>query len=237
VHAPAALDHRPVGIVAVHGDVLTAAARGDTGIEAIGRNIPQERLEGNDIVQRAGFRHVAAIKQSMDAHRLYPIRLGPRDHRLQMVDVAMYVAVREEADEVDHPTTGPGAGDHLLPRLALPDAAVGDGIGHQRRALRVDLAGADRIVADLGIAHVVVRRHADSGTVGAQADIRVVGKQAVEGRLARGGDGAADIGFRQAVAIEDDDHDGTGHTGKRGKLVSVTPTACRAMLKNVFWQI
>jgi hypothetical protein len=35
-------------------------------------------------------------------------------------------------------------------------------------------------VADLGVAHVVVRRHADRRAVGTQADVRVVGEQAVE---------------------------------------------------------
>jgi hypothetical protein len=33
VRLPAFFDHRPVGVVAVHGDVLAAAAGGDAGIE------------------------------------------------------------------------------------------------------------------------------------------------------------------------------------------------------------
>jgi hypothetical protein len=88
-----------------------------------------------------------------------------------------------------------GAGDDLLPGLALPDRAGGDGVGDQRRALRVDLAGADGVVADLGVAHVLVGGHAHRGAVGAQGDVGVLREQAVEGGLARGVDGAA--GLRQ----------------------------------------
>ena len=36
VGLPALVDHRPVGVVAVHGDVLATAAGGDAGVEAIG---------------------------------------------------------------------------------------------------------------------------------------------------------------------------------------------------------
>jgi hypothetical protein len=38
-------------------------------------------------------------------------------------------------------------------------------------------------------------------------DVRVIGEQAVQRRLARGGDGAADIGLGNAVAVHDDDDD------------------------------
>ncbi len=91
--------------------------------------------------------------------------------------------------------------------------------GHQRRALGIDLAGADGVVADFGVAHVVVGRHADRGAVGTQADVRVVGEQAVEGRFLCRSDGAADISFRQAVAVHDDGDDGAGNAGEGGKLL------------------
>ncbi len=111
--------------------------------------------------------------------------------------MAVHVAVGEQADEVEHARFSVrarlGAGDDLLPGLALPDRAFGDGVGHQRRALRIDLAGADGVVADLGVAHVVVGRHAHRGAVGTQADVGVLGEQAVERGLARGVDGAADV--------------------------------------------
>ena len=143
----------------------------------------------------------------MDAHRPDAFGLGLNDHRLQVIDVAMHVAVGKETDEMHYAAPGPGPCDDLLPGFALPDRTVGNRIGDQRRALAVNLPGADGVVADFGIAHVVVGRHADGSAVGAQANVRVVGEQAVECRLAGGGDGAASIVLRQAVAIHDDDDD------------------------------
>jgi hypothetical protein len=105
----------------------------------------------------------------MDAHRLDAFGLGLHDHRLQVIDVAMHVAIGKQADEMNHTATGLGAGHDLLPGLALPDGAGSNRVGDQRRALAINLAGADGVVANLGIAHVVIGRHADGGAVGAQA--------------------------------------------------------------------
>jgi hypothetical protein len=105
---------------------------------------------------------------------LHALGLGLHDHRLEVVDVAVHIAVGKQADEMNHAPSGLGAGHDLLPGLALPDRARGNGIGHQRRALAIDLAGADGVVADLGVAHVVIGRHADRGAVGAQGDVGVL---------------------------------------------------------------
>jgi hypothetical protein len=69
-------------------------------------------------------------------------------------------------------------------------------------------------VADLGIAHVLVGRHAYRGAVGAQAHVGISGEQAVEHGLARRGDGAAELVLRQAVAVHDDRDDRAGDAGE-----------------------
>jgi len=149
VGAPAARDHRPVGLVAVHGDGLAPAAGGDAGVEAGAADVLQEGLEGQHVVERAGLGHVAAVEQGMDAHGGHAFFLRAQHHRLQVVDVAVHVAVGEQADEVERARfavrAGLGAGDDLPPRLALPDRAVGDRVGDQRRALRIDLAGTEAL--------------------------------------------------------------------------------------------
>jgi hypothetical protein len=139
-----------------------------------------------------------------------------------VVDVAVHVAVREQADEMDHAPSCAftifRTGDDLLPRFAAPDGAFGDGVGNQRGALAIDLPGADGVVPDFGVAHIVVGRHADGGAVGTQADIRIVGEQAIERRLAGGGNGTADVGLGQAVAVHDDDDDRPRNSGKGGEF-------------------
>ena len=62
-------------------------------------------------------------------------------------------------------TASLGPGDDLLPGLALPDGAIGNCVGDQRGPLAINLPGADGVVANFGIAHVVVRWHADGGAV------------------------------------------------------------------------
>ena len=218
MHAPAFFHQGPVGFVAVHGDVLAPAARGDARVEAAAVEAGEEGLEGFDVVERAGFRHVAAIEQNVDAHRAHALLLRPRHQRLEVVDVAVHVAVGEQAEQVDHAAAGAFAvfrrGDDLAPGLPGPDRAGGNGIGHQRGPLRINLAGADRVVADLGIAHVLVGRHAYRGAVGAQAHVGISGEQAVEHGLARRGDGAAELVLRQAVAVHDDRDDRAGDAGE-----------------------
>jgi hypothetical protein len=179
----------------------------------------QEGLEGHHVFQRAGFGHVAAVEQGVDAHRLTPSALACSTIAFRW---SMWLCTLPSENRpmkwITPAVAGLGAGDDLLPGLALPDGAVGDGVGHQRRALGIDLAGADGVVADFRIAHVVVGRHAHRGAVGAQADVRVVGEQRSRVGLRRG-DGAADIGLGQAVAVHDDGDDRAGNTGEGGKLL------------------
>eukprot|EP00825_Cyclidium_porcatum_P019967 TRINITY_DN2281_c0_g2_i2.p2 TRINITY_DN2281_c0_g2~~TRINITY_DN2281_c0_g2_i2.p2 ORF type:complete len:229 (-),score=42.06 TRINITY_DN2281_c0_g2_i2:81-767(-) len=215
---PAFFDHRPVGIVAIHGDVLPAAAGSDASIEAVTADFGQEGFEGHDVIKGTGFRHIAAIEQRMNAHGPDAFGLGLDDHGLQVVDVAMHIAIGEKADEMHDATASLGPGNNLLPGLAPPDGAIGNRIGNQRGALAIDLTGTDGVVANFGITHVVVRRHADSRAVGTQANVRVIGKQAVEGRLPGRGDGAADVGLGQAVAVHHDDNDRALDAGKGGEL-------------------
>jgi hypothetical protein len=112
-----------------------------------------------------------------------------------------------------------GASDDLLPGSALPDRAGSDGVGDQRCALAVDLAGTDGIVTDLGVAHVFVGRHADGDAMGAQGDVRVVGEKTIEGRFSGSRNGTADIGFGDAVAVHDDRHDRALNSRERGTLL------------------
>ena len=220
---PAFFDHRPVGVVAVHGDVLATAAGSDAGVESGIADTGQKGLERLDIVKRTGFRHIAAVKQRMNAHDFDALCLGLHDHRLQVIDVAMHVAVGKEPDEMNgarfsvHP--GFRTGNDLLPGLALPDGTGSNCIRDQRRALRIHLAGADGVVADLGVAHVVIGGHADGSAVRTQADVRALGKETVERRLSGRGNGAAGVVLRQAVAVHDNGDDRAIDTGEGGEFL------------------
>ena len=206
MRVPAFVDHVPVGFVTVHGDGHAAAARGDLRVEAASICFSQESLEGVDIVERTGFRHVAAIQQGVDTNRLDALFPGANDHGLQMVDMAMHVAIGKETDEVNHPATGLRPRHDLLPGFALPDGAGGAGVGHQRSALAVDLTGADGVVADFGVAHVGVARHPDGRAVRLQGPRRALLPEPVQVRLLGQEHRVAAILGTPTDAIQDGQH-------------------------------
>jgi hypothetical protein len=219
VRVPAFLDHIPVGFVAIHGDVHPATTRGNPGVKTAAADFGQEGLERQHIIESTGLGDVPPIDQDVNPHRRHAFFPGAQDHCPQVIDVAMDIAVGEETDEVDHAAPALGAGNDLLPGGTLPDRARGDGAGDQGCALTVNLTGADRIVTDLGVAHVLVGRHADGNAMGAQGDVRVVGEKPVKGRLSGSSDGAPDIGLGDAVAVHDDRDDRALNSRERGRFL------------------
>ena len=83
--------------------------------------------------------HIATVEQGVDAYRLDALGLGLDDHRLQVIDMAMDVAIGKQADEMHHARfsidAGFRSGDDLLPRLTLPNGAGSNGVGNQRRVV------------------------------------------------------------------------------------------------------
>ena len=180
---PAALDHAPVGLVAVHGDAHAATAGSDGGVKIGAIEAGEEGFEGLDVVQGGGLAHVAAVDERMHAHGLDAFLLGLGDHGLEVVNVAVHVAVGEEAQEVDGAALL-ACSHHVLPALSVPHGAGVDGLGDELGPLGEDAAGADGVVAHFGVAHVVIGRHADGGAVGAQLNPGLGGHQGLQGRRA-----------------------------------------------------
>ena len=71
-----------------------------TTIEALFVDVGEEGFKGIDVVQRGGFRHVAAVEQRMDADTPDALFFRFEHHRLQVADVAVHIAVGKEAEEV-----------------------------------------------------------------------------------------------------------------------------------------
>ena len=166
VGLPAAFDHRPVGVVAVHGDEHASAAGGDAGIAALGLQGLEELLEGQDILQGGGLADVASVQEDMNADALDALGGGVLHHRLEVVDVGMDIAVGEESDEMQRGVVAEDIGGNFLPAGVLEHLAVGDGVGDQLGALVEDASGAHGVVSDLGVAHVGVGGQSDRHAVG-----------------------------------------------------------------------
>jgi hypothetical protein len=90
----------------------------------------------------------------------HALRVGAPDEREQLVDMAVDVAVRQEADEVQRGAARDDLGHEIAPGRAPEQRAGGERCAHQLRALIEHPAGAERVVPDLAVAHVGVARHA-----------------------------------------------------------------------------
>ena len=121
---PAALDHVPVGVVAVHRDDHSPAAAGDPGVKIPIVEGGEERLEGKEVLKGAELADITAIEQRVNPHPLHPLSLGLGDHRLEVVDVGVDVAVAEQADEVHRRVVLLGVGNQMLPDLTIEHGAA-----------------------------------------------------------------------------------------------------------------
>jgi hypothetical protein len=212
VRLPAALDDAPVSLVAVHRHAHAPAAGRDAVIHgAVGGERLEERLEAVHVEQRRGRRHVAAVEQQVDAGLLDALGLRLTQHRLEVVDMAVDVAVGEQADEMERGLVLEHAVGDLAPAGVLEDRAGRDGVADQRRALLEDPAAADGVVADLAVAHVLIARHADRAAVRLELGVDRVRLEPVVVRL----HGALHIVAVGVLADADPVHDHQQHRALR----------------------
>ena len=164
VGLPTQLYHRPVGLVAVHGDLHTSAAGGDLDIKGAVPHRRDECLKGLHVIQSGGFTYVTAVQQNVDAYLGYAVLFGTDQHCLQMIDVGVDVTVGEQTEEVE------GAavlyvGNDLLPSGGDKHLAGLNRLGYQLRTLCENLTGAQGVVTNLGVTHIVIGGQTDSGAV------------------------------------------------------------------------
>ena len=126
------LRHQRVQLVVLHVPVLDVAAilpevDGDpvrTG------ELGQDGFEAFDVDQRAAGRHVATVEQRMDAHRLDSVGGRSAQHRVQMGLVAVDIAVRQQADQMQG-TAGSAARSNRLPALPVENRSGFYGLADQ----------------------------------------------------------------------------------------------------------
>ena len=76
-------------------------------------------------------------------------------HCFQMVDMRMHISVGKQTDKM-HGAAVFAAGNGAFPGLAFKHSAAFDGFADQLCALAEYLPGAERIVPDLAVAHIVI---------------------------------------------------------------------------------
>src|SRR3954454_21447064 len=149
-----------------------------------------------EVVHRRGRRDVAPVGERVDPGSL---RRKPQQ-RLDVIDVRMHAAVRDEAEQVHVAALGErGPQDWVLEERAVRDRAV-----YTLQVLVEHPAGADRQVADLGVAHLTGRQ-ADRLPARLQPGVRVLAPEAIEDRRLGELDRVARSGRRAAPAVEHDE--------------------------------
>src|SRR4029077_17442814 len=98
----------------------------------------------------------------------------------------------------------PPAFEHAAQRVVLEERAVRDRAVHAHQVLVETPPGADREMADLGVAHLP-RRQSDRLTRGVEGRVRVGAPEAVEDGSVRQLDGIARPRWRATPPVEDDE--------------------------------
>jgi hypothetical protein len=93
--------------------------RGHAVVAPQGAEAIEEGLEAIDVGQGARLGHVASVEEGVDPHLRDAIFVGARDQRLEVILVAVHVAVREQAEEVQR-LAALAHRAHCLQRQAAP---------------------------------------------------------------------------------------------------------------------
>ena len=185
VRAPALFDHRPVGFIAVHRDDHAAAAGSDLVFMRRIRKLGKYSFQLVDILERARCGHIAAIEKNVAVDALHVLCARLLEHGDEVRDVGVDVAVGKQTEEMQRLVVFLAVGNERLPGLRLIQRAGFNGLADELCALGVDLAAAERVVANLGVAHVVVGGKADGRAVRLEPRHGARGHQLVKIRRVR----------------------------------------------------
>ncbi len=171
---------------------------------------------GGDVAERRSCGHVASVVEDVDGGAGDAFGGGPAQHRVEMLVVRVHVAVGVQPEQVQR--AGAAMLDRLVPHLGLEDRSRLDRPVHQLGALGEDPAGAERVVADLAVAHVVIGWQPDGRPVRCQFGVQLAAGQLVEGRCVGDGDRVAGIGWSDADPVGDHEQQRPRSTGERWML-------------------
>ena len=96
------------------------------------------------------------------------------------------VSVAEKSEEMQRGIVVFDVSDHLFPGVGSKHFAAFDGLTDQFCALSENLTGAECVVTDLGVSHIVVGGKSDSGAVRFEFKHRIVCRKHIErGRVGK----------------------------------------------------
>mmetsp|Transcript_5658 Transcript_5658/g.20552 ORF Transcript_5658/g.20552 Transcript_5658/m.20552 type:complete len:400 (+) Transcript_5658:335-1534(+) len=155
VRPPTALNHAPVGFVAVHSHRHASSTRSNLCVTSLSDIRVQFSHELGHVFVARTISNVTTIRQDVQPKSLAPIRERPAHHAKDLIRSRVHTTIRQQSNNMQRvilkcrldvrPTR---IREHVL----LPQRNV-----HERRALRDDLARPERVVPHLGVPHVIIR--------------------------------------------------------------------------------
>ena len=141
----------------------------------------QPAFERFEVAQRGKVRDVAAVEKNMDARPGDPIAARSFEQGKEVGHARMHTAVGEQADQMQRRVVGDHLGDQPAP-VTFPDLPRSDRLVDLVRSLVEYSSGAERVVADFGVAHVAVGAESYGATMCAKRADRSGPLKAVEYR-------------------------------------------------------
>ena len=212
VGVPAVFNHLPVCFVTVHGDLHSAAAACDLCAEGSIVERSEECFEGFNVFESGGFANVTTVEKDVNAYVVYAFSLCLFNHCLEVVDVRVNVTVGEESEEVESRAVCYAVAGETLPGFAFKHSAGFDGFGDELCALRENLTGAECVVTNLGVTHVVVGHKTYGSAVSAELGPSVFLHESVEGGGICVFNSVARAVGSDADTVHNDGNDRTGYT-------------------------
>lgn len=151
---PTGFYHAPVCTIAICNVNHAATARGDL-IIWMAREFGDKLTELLKVFMCGLRRNIATIENEMDAGTLDSLFLGLLKHIKKMVDVTVDIAVGKNTRKMQGRIVVFDVFDGVSPGVAIPNIASNKSLFDFSDSLFDDLARAEGVVADFGVAHGV----------------------------------------------------------------------------------
>ena len=152
-------------------------------------------------------RDVAPVGERVDPRPVgHPLALRQLEQGTHVVDVGVDASGRDEPEQMDVAAALARAPERRDECFVVEEGTVADGAVDALEVLVEHPAGADRQVADLGVAHLAGRQ-ADRLAGSAELGVRVVAPEPVEHRRVRELDRVPRARRRDPPAVEDHERD------------------------------
>ena len=185
------LDHIPVGAVAIHRYLHSAAAGSYLAVEARRIEFGEFGFELVNVHERRSGGNVPSVEKNVHARALDALRFAGFEHAEKVRNVGMHVAVGQKSYEVHRRGILETILFEFRPSLGSVYRSGRNAFVDELCALRIYLSATEGVMSHFRITHIVVGRKSHRGAVRFEVGVRASREQLVERGSTRFGNGVA----------------------------------------------